>query len=96
MDETISIRFEDNRNRAAAYDGNQEVGCCTYSVDGDVWVLEHTFVDPAYGGHGLARKLVDCVVRAARDSDVKILPVCSYAASLFKKDKQYDDVKADI
>ena len=94
MTESISVRYEENKSRSAAYDGNQEVGYCSYSVDGDVWVLEHTVVDPAYKGHGLARKLVDAVVTAASDSHVKILPLCSYAASLFQKDKKYADVTA--
>ena len=54
MDDCISVRFEENNNRSAAYDGDQEVGYCSYTLDGDVWVIEHTVVDPAYGGRGLA------------------------------------------
>ena len=50
MDDCISVRFEENNNRSAAYDGDQEVGYCSYTLDGDVWVIEHTVVDPAYGG----------------------------------------------
>ena len=65
MDDCISVRFEENNNRSAAYDGDQEVGYCSYTLDGDVWVIEHTVVDPAYGGRGLARRLVDAVVMGA-------------------------------
>ena len=53
MDDCISVRFEENNNRSAAYDGDQEVGYCSYTLDGDVWVIEHTVVDPAYGGLSL-------------------------------------------
>ena len=60
MDDCISVRFEENNNRSAAYDGDQEVGYCSYTLDGDVWVIEHTVVDPAYGGRGLARRLGRC------------------------------------
>lgn len=96
MDDCISVRFEENNNRSAAYDGDQEVGYCSYTLDGDVWVIEHTVVDPAYGGRGLPRRLVDAVVMGARDSRVKILPMCSYAVSLFKKDHKYDEVNANL
>ena len=58
MDDCISVRFEENNNRSAAYDGDQEVGYCSYTLDGDVWVIEHTVVDPAYGGRGLALSLI--------------------------------------
>ena len=34
MDDCISVRFEENNNRSAAYDGDQEVGYCSYTLDG--------------------------------------------------------------
>ena len=87
--------FEENNNRSAAYDGDQEVGYCSYTLDGDVWVIEHTVVDPAYGGRGLARRLVDAVVMGPgqpRQDPAHVF----LRREPFKKDHKYDEVNANL
>ena len=42
----------------------------------------HTGVRPAYEGRGIARRLVEKVIDAARAKQVKIVPVCPYAVKL--------------
>ena len=59
-----------------------------------VWTITHTEVDPAYGGQGIAGRLVAAVVEAARAEDMKIVPVCSYAVRQFEKHAEYRDVLA--
>ena len=54
----IKIVYEEQNLRTAAYDGDTLAGQCTYVVRDGLWDLEHTIVDPAYGGQGLAGKLV--------------------------------------
>lgn len=51
-------------------------------------------MDAAYGGRGLAGKLVDLVVAYARDENLKIIPTCPYVAKKFDKDQSYKDVDA--
>ena len=75
MDDCISVRFEENNNRSAAYDGDQEVGYCSYTLDGDVWVIEHTSSIPPMEEEAGPAVSVDAVVMGARDSRVKILPI---------------------
>lgn len=60
---------------------------------GDVMVVDHTFVDDALRGQGIARQLVDRAAAYAREKQYKIEPVCSYVASAFTKSTDYDDVK---
>ena len=75
----IQIRFEQENQRSAAYDGEVLVGFCTVQMADNCWTIHHTEVDPAYGGQGIARKLVLCVEERAKKIGVEIIPLCSYA-----------------
>ncbi len=93
MDTKITIQKEPARQMAAAYDGAKQIGKCTYVVSGDnVWTLDHTIVDPAYGGKGIAGALVAAVADMAREAKAKIIPQCSYAAAVFARKSEYEDV----
>lgn len=88
----ISIVFEAERNRSAAYDGEKEVGKCCYVVKDDCWVMNHTVVDPSYGGQGIAKKLVAEVIAEARREEKKIRPTCSYVVAEFERVSEYRDL----
>lgn len=93
MDTSITIKKEPEAFRAAAYDGEKFVGKCTYVVGSDnVWTLDHTIVDPNYGGKGIAGALVAAVADMARAAKTKIIPQCSYAAAVFARKSEYGDV----
>lgn len=53
----------------------------------------HTGVDPAYGGQGIAGKLLELVVNAAKAEKVRIDPVCSYAAHAFEKREDWKNLR---
>lgn len=89
----IEIVFEETKKRVAAYDGERCVGLCAYAEDGAVWTAYHTEVDPVYGGRGIAARLVDELVRAARERGAKIVPTCSYVLRQFEKKTEYDSVR---
>lgn len=78
-----------------------------YEVDGDKLavlsysqandnkiVIEHTEVDPSLQGQGVGNKLVDAAVAYARKNQIKILPMCSFAAAVFEKEEDYSDVRS--
>lgn len=90
----VDILFDEANHRAVAKDGNEEIGQITFGVtkDGSAWNIDHTGVEKAYGGQGIARRLVDEVVKAARERDVKLSATCSYADRVFKDSDTYDDV----
>ena len=89
----IKIVYEEH-NLRTAYDGDKLAGQCTYVVRDGLWELEHTIVDPAYGGQGIAGKLVQELAAQARERGIKIVPVCSYALKTFEKNAEYADVWA--
>lgn len=88
----VKVVHEAENKRSAAYDGERNVGECTYSKSPGIWIIDHTFVDDAYGGKGIAGKLVAEVVERAREKDVKIIPLCPFAKREFDLKSEYKDV----
>lgn len=55
-------------------------------------IIEHTQVEPAFSGKGVGKEMVLAAVTFARDSHIKILPLCPYAKSVFNKQAELQDV----
>lgn len=89
---SIRIVFEEENRQAVAYDGDKQIGECQYNVDRTgKWVIMHTGVRSEYNGRGIAKRLVEKLIEAARECGVKIVPVCSYAQRIMSND-EYKDV----
>lgn len=73
----------------------EKIAYVTYNmVDDNTMSIDHTVVKPIAEGQGIGRKLVNAAVQFARDKKYKIIPVCTYAASVFAKTPEYADVLA--
>lgn len=91
----MNIVWEAEARRSAAYDGEKCVGFAEIEDEDGRRVITHTEVDPAYGGQGIARRLIEEVIAAARRDGAKIVPRCSYAAKMMRRTDEYADVLAD-
>ena len=80
------IKFVANENRSIALIKNKIIGECDFDVDGDTWLITHTFVDEKYGGRGIAKKLVLAIVDEAEKKNKKIIPLWSYAKKVLGKE----------
>lgn len=78
----MEYRFEPERQRSAVYDAGTCIEECHYSVDSGAWIIDHTEVDPAYGGQGIARRLVEMVAQEAHKRGIRVVPLCSYAVKV--------------
>ena len=58
----------------------------------EIMIIDHTFVDSAYRGQGLAEKLVAAGVEVARNEGKKIIPLCPFAKKEFDEITEYADV----
>ncbi|MET3576054.1 GNAT family N-acetyltransferase [Bhargavaea ullalensis] len=65
----------------------------TWTMMGDVMVMDHTFVHPSLRGGGVAKQLLDRAAEHAREHGYKMEAVCSYVVTAFKRYPDYDDVK---
>ena len=88
----VSIVFEANSERSAAYVECNLIGECEFEVSGTKWIITHTGVRPNYKGQGIAKLLVECVIEEARKNQVKVLPICSYAKKMMIEKEEYKDV----
>ena len=91
----MQITYEAEHCRSAAYDKENRVGIAEFEDADGRWVITHTEVDPAYGGQGIARRLIEEIIAEARRTGKKIVPVCSYAEKMMRGREEYTDVLAD-
>ena len=65
----------------------------TYTWAGDSkFIIDHTEVSPDFNGKGVGKKLVIAAVEYARANNLKIIPLCPFAKSVFDKVEEIRDV----
>jgi predicted GNAT family acetyltransferase len=83
----------EKKGHFTATEAGEEAGRMTYSWAGpDKFIIDHTEVNPAFSGRGVGKLLVMEAVSYAREHQVKILPLCPFAKSVFDKDPEIADV----
>ena len=83
----------ENKGFFEAVDNGTEAGLMTYSWAGNTrFIIDHTEVNPDYSGKGVGKQLVMAAVEYARAKNVKILPLCPFAKSVFAKVPEIRDV----
>ena len=91
----MNITQQDDGKHGAflAHAEGKQAGEMTYTWAGEaMFIIDHTDVDEAFKGHGVGRRLLDAAVAFAREKNIKILPLCPYAKSVFDKDSSIHDV----
>jgi predicted GNAT family acetyltransferase len=58
----------------------------------DKMIIEHTEVDDELKGQNVGYQLVHTAVEYARTHHIKIVPLCPFANSVFKKKPEFADV----
>lgn len=76
-------------------ENEEELARMVYVWAGDERIIiEHTEVDDRLRGKGAGKQLVEAAVRFAREKGIKIVPLCPFARSVFRKVPAYGDVLA--
>ena len=89
----IQIIESGSKGMSLAKENDKQVGSMTYSIAGpELIIIDHTDVDPAYNGKGVGKQLLYKIVDMARQKHIKIIPLCPFAASLFRKLEEIRDV----
>jgi len=87
----IILNENGSKGFAMASENNKRAGMMTYSIAGpELIIIDHTDVEPDFNGKGVGRQLLYAIVEMAREKNIKIIPLCPFAASVFKK---MDDIK---
>jgi uncharacterized protein len=58
----------------------------------DKMIIEHTEVDDELHGKNVGFQLVHTAVEYARKQNIKIIPLCPFAKSVFDKKPEFSDV----
>ncbi|WP_354667304.1 GNAT family N-acetyltransferase [Acinetobacter cumulans] len=89
------VQQDDDQKKGAFFveqDGDR-LAEMTYSWAGDdKFIIDHTDVSDSLRGQGVGRYLLDAAVNFAREKNVKIIPLCPFAKSVFDKDESIRDV----
>lgn len=75
-------------------ENGQTVAAMTYvwSSD-DNFIIDHTEVRGGYQNKGLGKKMVEAAVNYARENNLTILPLCSFARGMFNQNPSFKDVR---
>ena len=60
-----------------------------YIQDGKNFVITHVGVFPAHRGQGIAAKIVEAGLQYAKENSLRVVPMCSYAATYIRRNPQY-------
>ena len=93
----MEIQRKDDGKKGAFFveDNGKVVAEMTYVWAGEQKIIiDHTEVDESLRGKNVGKQLVHQAVLFAREKGIKILPLCSFAKSVFKKVAEYADVLA--
>ena len=76
-----------------AIEDGKEAGKMTYTWAGDSkFIIDHTEVNEGFNGKGVGKKLVMKAVEYAKNNNLKIIPLCPFAKSVFDKTEEIRDV----
>lgn len=91
----MEINHSENAHKGSFYveENGALTAEMTYSLAGPgKMIIDHTSVSDQLRGHGVGNLLVDAAVSYSRDKNLKIIPLCPFARSVFNKMPAYDDV----
>jgi predicted GNAT family acetyltransferase len=91
----MEIKHKQSETKGAFYielDG-KVVGEMTYSIAGPALIIiDHTEVGEELKGKGAGAQLLNATVAYARENNIKIIPLCPFAKSMFDKKEELRDV----
>ncbi len=73
-------------------DGKQEAKMTFVFAGDNQIIIDHTEVNPGNEGKGFGKKMLTKAVGYARENGIKIIPLCTFAKSVFDKVPEFRDV----
>lgn len=91
----LIVKLNEQGSSGHAFIGEEKAPLAemSYSKAGETMIIiDHTEMDESLRGQGVGRKLLNVVVEMAREKNLKVIPLCPYAKSVFDKDESIRDV----
>ena len=84
---------EENKGSFFIEESGEKLAEITYVwVGTDKFIIDHSEVSDRLKGQGAGRRMLEAAVEFAREMDLKIIPLCPFAKSVFKKSVELRDV----
>jgi Predicted acetyltransferase len=93
----MEIQREEHGNKGAFFieENGERLAEMTYVKAGEgKIIIDHTGVGEKLKGKGIGKRLVEAGVGYARENNLKIIPLCPFAKSVFEKTLEFQDVLA--
>lgn len=76
----MSLQYQEDDRRFYVQDNDHEIAEMTFTRIGkNKATIDHTYIDPAYRGQGIAERLLELVVETLQQENREIIPLCSFA-----------------
>jgi uncharacterized protein len=93
MSEEIKLNISDKNGFFSVEVAGKSEAKMTFVFAGeDKIIIDHTEVNPGNNGKGFGKKMVTQAVVMARERNLKIIPLCPFAKSVFDKTPEHRDV----
>ena len=92
---TMNIQHKQTERGGSFYIGDSfsPTAQLVYRTSGEhKMIIDHTEVSEIHKGEGIGKQLVLEAIKYARLNQMKILPLCSFARSILKHSKEYEDI----
>lgn len=94
MNDHVDVTDVPARSRFEISVGGEPAGFARYRTEPDRIVLEHTEIDDAHQGQGLAGKLARGTLDAIRERGQRVTAECEYMAGYIARHDEYADLVA--
>ena len=84
----VAVEHNPAKHRYEVFADGHLAGFATYRLEGDRVLFEHTAVDAAYRGRGLAHQLVEHALAEVRAEGKTAVGVCPFVAGVIERDPQ--------
>jgi uncharacterized protein len=91
----MNVKHQESSTKGSFFieEDGERLAEMTYSKGGaDLIIIDHTQVDDKLRGKGAGKQMVTSAVEYARKNNIKILPLCPFAKSVFDKVSEFTDV----
>ncbi|MEX6687221.1 GNAT family N-acetyltransferase [Danxiaibacter flavus] len=90
----IALQLDEKQHGAfTANEGDEQIGEMVVSIKNDELTVYHTEVAPKAEGKGVAKSLLDTMVKYARENALKVIPLCPYVHLQFRRhESDYADL----
>lgn len=92
MNDHIQLNEGERKGNVKYQISDNVLALMTFTKAGTTIIIDHTEVDESLRGQGIGRQLLDRIVEMVRQRNMKIIPLCPYAKSVFEKDASIGDV----